>query len=305
MLRGLAIRETFQKIADCRSAELKKMEPTSVIGTSLLIITGLISYKGFRDQVFLDTHIFHVDKILMHKEYGRLLSSGFLHAGWLHLGFNMIALLAFSLSLEIELGLWNFILLYFASLIGGSFLALFIHRNHGDYRALGASGAISGVVLAAVILMPDSKIGFILIPFEMPAWIFGVLFVLVSIFGIKSQGDNIGHEAHLGGAIIGMICMFALRPIEIWENKGIFLALLLPSLLFLFLVIKNPKVLMLQNYWGETAHSLKETIKNTSSKKKTLINPETELNQLLDKIKKSGIDSLSKKEKKRLEELSK
>ena len=171
------------------------MEASSTIGTIILIITALVTYKGFKDFQYRDKYIFHVDAILRKKEYGRLFSSGFLHANWIHFGFNMIALISFSLSLEIVFGIPWFIFIYVISLLGGSLLSLYIHRNHGDYRALGASGAISGIVLSSIILFPDSKISFIFIPIGFSSWIFGLLFILISIFGIKSQTDNIGHEA--------------------------------------------------------------------------------------------------------------
>ena len=128
------------------------MSDTGVIGTLLLIFTGLTTYKGFSDFKFFEENLFEVDGILVHKEYKRIISSGFLHTSWLHFGFNMIALMSFSWSLELLFGYWKLLFIYFASLIGGNLLALFIHRNHGDYRAVGASGAISGVIFSSIIL---------------------------------------------------------------------------------------------------------------------------------------------------------
>lgn len=276
------------------------MEPTSVIGMALLIITGLISYKGFRDHGFFEDYLFEVDKILIDREYKRLLSSGFLHANWIHFGFNMIALLSFSFSLEITLGYGKFLFLYFASLIGGNLLALWVHRNHGDYRAVGASGAISGVIFASIILYPHSTISFVIIPIEIKSWIFGLLFILISIFGIKSQKDNIGHEAHLGGAIVGVILTLFLAP-SFWEiNWWIVAAILVPATAFLILIARNPAVLMIHNYWGENVRS----VQNLRKKRPPAKNKEEELNELLDKIRKYGMESLSNKERKRLDELT-
>ena len=163
------------------------MEETGPIGTLLAIFIFLSSYKGFRDREFTEEYIFDIDRILIDKEYRRLLSSGFLHGGWFHLIFNLIALLSFSKEIELLFGAVNYLLLYFGSLIGGNLLSLYIHRNHGDYRALGASGAISGVVFSSVVLMPQSTISFVLIPIEIPSWLFGLAFVLISILGIKKQ----------------------------------------------------------------------------------------------------------------------
>lgn len=276
------------------------MEPTSTIGTLLLFIIGLTTYKGFKDRSYKERYIFNVDQILRNKEYGRLFSSGFFHANWLHFGFNMIALMSFSFSLELVFGIPKFIFIYVCSLIGGSLLALYIHRNHGDYSALGASGAISGIVLSSVMLFPESKISLILIPIEFSSWVFGLLFIVISIFGIKSQADNIGHEAHLGGALAGVLATLSLEPSLIWTNWWVILMILVPILLFLALIINRPEVLLIDNYWG---------FRNQTNKKKTkpIISPTKEkeqtLNFLLDKIRKEGMDSLSKKERNLLDQL--
>lgn len=282
-------------------------QPQSVLGLLLLFITAAATYQGLRHSIYQYRYDFWVDGLLVRGEWDRLVSSGFLHAGWLHFGFNMIALLAFSFSLEMLFGPWRFLLLYFISMIGGNLLALYIHRQHGDYRAVGASGAISGVVMASIVLFPESEIGLILIPFGIKGWVFGLLFLLISIFGIKNQNDNIGHEAHLGGAICGVLMAIALQPSIVQTNWWIVLAILLPVTAFLILIVRNPAVLLVNNYWGETARSLLERTRNTNTSNYTTNSGPTsqeELDQLLDKIKRQGYDSLSDREKRRLEELS-
>ncbi len=272
------------------------MEETGVLGILLLVFTGLFTYKGLTDRVYYERYLFEVDGILLRKEYTRLISSGFLHVGWLHFGFNMIALMSFSDEIERLMGGPKFLILYFGSLIGGNLLALYLHRNHWNYRAVGASGAISGVIMSFIIFHPNSEIGFILIPFQLKSWIFGLLFVVVSIFGIKSQGDNIGHEAHLGGAIVGVLLTICLSPAVLLEKGWIILAILLPSFVFLYWVIRNPEILMIQEYWGFNTKDLWKNSRMQPTK-------EEEMNQLLDKIRKNGIKSLSKKERDRLKEL--
>ena len=277
------------------------MHNASLFGTIILILAGLVTYKGFRDRAYFERYVFAVDPILVDRQYYRLFSSGFLHGGWLHFGFNMIALLSFSDSLELTYGFGKLCLLYFASLIGGSLLALYIHRNHGDYRAVGASGAISGVILSYVVLEPAREIGFIFIPISFKCWILGLLFIVISIFGIKHQRDNIGHEAHLGGGIIGVLLTPLLAPSFEPVNWWMMLAIILPVGLFLILIIRNPAVLMIREYWGENVHGLKNTFKNqapTSSSDR-----QAELDDLLDKIRQKGYKSLSQKERNRLNEL--
>lgn len=274
----------------------------SVIGIVLTLVLGATSYKGFRDPNYFERYVFDVDKILIAKEYRRLISSGFLHGGWFHLGFNLIALISFSAAVETQLGPGLFALIFFVSLIGGNLLALYIHRNHGDYRAVGASGAISGVIFAAIVLFPGGSIGFVILPFEIKNWVFGLAFILISILGIKRQADNIGHEAHLGGAIIGVLLTLAIQPSLVFESPWLIAGILVPTTLFLYLVVRNPAILMIDSYWGETLRSARNLPSNL--RKSNTVSKEEELNRLLDKIRTKGIDSLSSTERKRLEELS-
>lgn len=281
------------------------MNDTGVIGTLLLLIIAATTYKGFRDPKYFEDNLFQVDAILIKKEYKRLFTSGFLHVGWWHFGFNMIALTAFSWSLEMLFGPWKFLLIYVASLLGGSLLSLFIHRNHGDYSAVGASGAISGVIFSSILLFPSEPIHFIFLPKELgiPGWLFGMLFIAVSIFGIKSQRGNIGHDAHLGGALVGAVITLFFIPFAL-INWWVVAALILPTTAFLILIIKNPAVLMVEGYWGEEINSLKNINKQKPAIKNTRLNKQEELDRLLDKIGKKGLDSLSKEEKNRLDQLT-
>ncbi len=278
------------------------MENASVISTIILIFTSLVTYQGFRMESYREKYVFWVDRILIDKERYRLISSGFLHGGWLHFGFNMICLLSFGEVAEYLFGPLVFLIFYFVCMLGGSFLALWIHRDHGDYRALGASGAISGVIFASIILYPEGGIGFIFIPdVEIKSWIFGLLFIVVSIFGIKHKGGNIGHEAHLGGALTGMIGTFALKPEIALQNWWVLVLCLVPTIAFLILLVRNPSVLLVNNYWGDSIQKIKRNLKRPKPTK----SKEQELNELLDKIRKNGVRSLTSKERARLKELRK
>lgn len=280
------------------------MEEYSVIGSIIAIFTTLVTYKGFKDRGFFEENVFAIDPILINKEYKRLISAGFLHANWVHLAFNLIALLSFSSVIEILFGPLKFLLLYFGSMLGGSLLALFVHRNHEDYTAVGASGAVSGVIFSYIILDPTGTISFILIPIEFPAWAMGIGFVLISIFGMKSQSDNIGHDAHLGGAVIGALMTIAMYPVVLTKNMWIIAALLIPSIAFIVLIVRNPNVLLIDKYWGENIANLKEQIKHSGRSQDRYQSREDELDELLDKIRRKGINSLTDDERRRLDELS-
>jgi membrane associated rhomboid family serine protease len=277
------------------------MVEEGVIGIILILANFLVSYKGFTDDSFFERYKFEVDKVLVNKEYWRLISSGFLHVNWIHLIFNMLSLGAFSGSLESHLGMSGFALVYFASLIGGDLLALLVHRQHGDYSAVGASGAVCGVIFATIALFPNDDIGFIGIPFFLPSWLYGILFVAFSIYGIKSQKGNIGHEAHLGGALIGLLLAVVLYPSALAENYWIILIIALPTLLFVYLIITKPSVLLLNSGFFKPEKKYHDIDHKYKEEK---IGKQQELDRLLEKIKRNGMNSLSAKEKARLEELS-
>lgn len=277
------------------------------IGNIIMLFTLLTTYNGFIKQVYFDRYLFNVDKILIGREWYRLFSSGFLHANWIHFGFNMLALVSFSLSLERTLGYIPFIGLYFASMLGGSLLALYIHRNHGDYTAIGASGAISGVVMSSVVLFPDNAIQILLIPIDIPSWIFGLLFILISLFGIKSQTGNIGHEAHLGGAITGLLLTLLIKPTVAIANWWVIVLMLVPILVFLWIVVYQPDVLITGKFRKpelKIRHSNARTENKNDGATKPRSSNEMTLDDILDKIKRKGMDSLTKRERQELEKWS-
>lgn len=274
------------------------MNDIGLIGLLLIITNLLFTYKGLSDKVFFDKYKFEVDEILLNKDYIRLLSSGFLHVNWSHFIFNMYSLYSFSNMIESNLSEGGFLLIYSVSLLGGNLFSLFIHRNHGDYSAVGASGAISGIIFASIALFPSMSIGFLIIPIGIPGWLFGILYILISIYGIKSKTDNIGHEAHLGGAIVGMLTSLALRPTAFMDNYLTILAILLPTIAFIYIIVTRPHVLLVDNLFFNTHRKLYDIDQKYNFEKVT---EQKEIDRILEKISKKGIDSLSKNEKKALD----
>jgi membrane associated rhomboid family serine protease len=274
------------------------MADTGILGLILIGICILASYHAFKNSVFFDQNSFNTDNILSGKEYRRLLTSGFIHITWLHLIFNMLALHSFSGALEPETGSLRFAVIYLSSLIGGNLLSLYIHRNHYDYSAAGASGAISGIVFASIVLFPEMQIR-ILYLYSVPTWAYSLLFTLVSIYGIKSQAGSIGHEAHLGGGITGIICTAFLYPEMVLQNYIPVAIILIPSLFFIWIIIYKPSILLIDNPFSQQGvHSFESKY---HQKKR---NREEELDRILDKIHNKGMNSLTKKEKEMLEEFS-
>lgn len=207
----------------------------------LIAICSLVSLMGFRDHDFFHRYSFWIAPLQHQQQQYRLITAGFLHVDWAHLGFNMFSLYLFGEELERALGNLQYGLLAFISLVGGNLVSLWIHRSNSHYQAVGASGMVSGLIFSAIILFPDIRIGIIFLPIFIPGWIFGLLFVGISIFGMQAQRDNIGHEAHLGGAIAGLLYTLAIRPEAALAHWQQVLLLLIPSLVLFYGAVFQPQ----------------------------------------------------------------
>ena len=206
---------------------------------AIIVVNVLISYKGFNDLSFFRKYEFHVGSIRSGEQI-RMLSSGFLHADMMHLIFNMLTLWFFAPVVINHLGSFSFILVYFGSLIFGSLLTMVFHKNDYGYRAVGASGAVTGVLYSAILLQPDMILGiFFIIP--MPAYLFGILYLLYSIYGIKAKNDNIGHTAHFGGAVGGYLITLVKEPTLLVEHTLMVILLVIP-IIVLFVMAKMGKL---------------------------------------------------------------
>lgn len=267
-----------------------------MISLILILVTAFVSYRGFKDHFFFEKYEFGVDKVRLYKDYKRLVTSGFLHVNWMHLIFNMLGLYFFAGSLIAMLGPVQFLLIYFASLAGGNLLSLLVYKNQGDYTSVGASGAVNGAIFATIALNPGINIMFL------PGWLFGLLYIALTIYGVRSKRDNIGHEAHLGGAIIGMLLAICLRPSALIENYITILIIAIPTLVFIYLIITRPHILMIDNLFFKT-HTNHYSIDHKYNESKA--SQQQEIDTILDKISKRGINSLTQKEKKMLKDYSK
>jgi membrane associated rhomboid family serine protease len=199
----------------------------------LIVANVLVSMKGFKEYSFLDRYKFQVGKILSGEKI-RTLTSGFLHVDWMHLGFNMYALYLFGDIVARVLGIPSFLIIYFGSLLAGSLYSLQYHKNEPYYSAVGASGAVSGIVYASILLYPAMELYLFFIPIPIPGYIFGVGYLLYSIYGMKKQLGNIGHSAHLGGSIGGFALTLFLYPSVFSTNMMLVIALGIPIVLLLF-----------------------------------------------------------------------
>jgi len=222
----------------------------------IIAINVLFSLKGFNDYNFFQRYKFQPGPILQNKQYDRLLTSGFLHVDYTHLIFNMITLYFFAnvvilffavpSNFTIEGSILQpslireyllFSLTFLLSILGGNFLSLFFQKNNPGYSAVGASGGVMGIVMAAITVLPlDLKIyGFI------PGWVFAILYLGYSVYGVQKQLGNVGHEAHLGGAIMGLAAPVIFYPEIFSQNKWYILGMLVPVVVLLVMAIRAKK----------------------------------------------------------------
>ncbi|HEX8678185.1 MAG TPA: rhomboid family intramembrane serine protease [Segetibacter sp.] len=275
---------------------------TSGFITFFLIITNfLFSYRGFKDHSFFLKYNFQIEQVTVYKDYKRLFTSGFLHVNWMHLIFNMVALYFLSSNLEAYIGPAGFILVYLAGLLGGNLLSLVIHKHDSFYSSAGASGAVISIMFSSIALFPGMRMGLFFLPISLPAWLFGLAYVIFSIYAIRSRADNIGHDAHLGGGLTGMLVAILLHPSALVENFVTILIIAVPSIFFIIYIIKKPGVLLIDNLYYKKNHNLTKEDKYNLTKR----NKQEELDKVLEKIHKKGMSSLSDKEKRLLQEYSK
>ena len=216
------------------------LESFPLVGAIILIINILSSIVGFRDRRFFESYSFEIKKIRK-GEYYRLLTSGFLHVNTPHLIFNMVTLYFFVSFVTYSLGGLSFLILYFASLIIGNLLTLIIHFNQPNYSAVGASGAVTGILFSSLLLFPSIELMIFFIPVPIPGYIFGIGYILYTIYGIGTQNDNIGHSAHFGGAVGGVILTLFYDFDVVYNSKLMLSILCLTTLVagFLFYGKKN------------------------------------------------------------------
>ena len=200
----------------------------------------LVSLKGFKDYAFFERYKFNISAILGGQK-DRMLTSGFLHVDGSHLLLNMFTLYFFADVVIQWLGPVKFLIIYLISLVAGSLLALSFHKKEPYYSAVGASGAVTGILYAAILLQPDMRLALMFIPIPLPAYILGIGYLMYSIYGMKKRLGNIGHTAHFGGAVGGYITTLIFVPSIVTAHPVMVLLLALPIVL-LFILEKLGKL---------------------------------------------------------------
>ncbi|BAO56432.1 rhomboid family intramembrane serine protease [Nonlabens marinus] len=206
-----------------------------IVTIVIIAITCLISFRGFKDYDFFDQYKFNIMGIQRGESY-RFITSGFLHLDIQHLLFNMLTLYFFAGIVVSFLGTISFLVIYIVSLLGGNFLSYMFHKEEYHYSAIGASGAVAGIIYSGILLLPEMMIYGII-----PGYIFGIGYLIYSIYGIKNKVGNIGHDAHFGGAMAGYLVTLIYDFNLIFEQTLIVVALLIP-IIILFVLMKLGKI---------------------------------------------------------------
>jgi len=189
-----------------------------IVTIGLVAVTALLSIQTMNDYSAKRRFMFNAYAIRHRKEWWRFFTHGVLHAGWEHLIFNMISLVFFGMAVEnwfaMEFHPWGrllFLLMYLLALVASSLFDFEKHKHNMHYNALGASGAVSAVIFSSILIYPMGKITFFIIP-NIPAWIFGIIYLAVSSILAKRGQDNIGHSAHFWGGVFGLVFTAACEP---------------------------------------------------------------------------------------------
>lgn len=204
-----------------------------MITITIIIFTALLSIRAFKDNNLMNKLIFNPQRI-KEGEWFRFFTYGGIHADYPHLIFNMFTLYFFGMDVERicksslgnDIGAISFIVLYISSVAISILPTYFKQKNNSAYRGLGASGAVSAIVFAYVLVNPMNFMGIMFIPVMLPAFLFGIIFLLISFYLDRKQTGRINHSAHISGGIYGLLYMtivfFTLKDISLpalfWER---------------------------------------------------------------------------------------
>jgi membrane associated rhomboid family serine protease len=183
--------------------------PVASVIFAITILTSIMALSN--DNIYANM-ILHPYSVYRGQRVYTVITSGLIHNDWMHLFFNMMSYYFFAFQLEVLLGHWQFGLLYTASLILSDLPTVYKHKNDQWYHSLGASGAVSAVIFSFILFSPLIKMMIMPIPIGIPAVLFGALYLVYCNYASKYSRDNINHDAHMFGALSGLLITIALNP---------------------------------------------------------------------------------------------
>ena len=191
-----------------------------MITNSLILVSVVVSILAFQNRELFVKLLFSPYITRANKEWHRFFTHAFVHADWPHLLVNMYVLYSFGTALENyyfsalfdSKAKFYFILLYVGGILASSYPSFEKHKNDTGYSSVGASGAVSAIVFSFILINPAQEMGLLLLPFRVPGFLFGILYLFYSWYMAKKQVDNIGHDAHFWGAVFGVAFTALLKP---------------------------------------------------------------------------------------------
>lgn len=266
----------------------------------IVVITGIITLIAFQKPLWTERLLFRPRDILLRKEYHRVFTSALIHADWMHVIFNLMALHSFGRSLEERHGPWVLTFIYVVSILGGSMLSLWLHRNE-EYSALGASGGVCGVMFATIFLVPGTSVMLFLIPIPVPGPIFALLYLVGTFIALKQGGGRIGHDAHFGGAAVGLLLALLIDVQACLRNPWMFVGALVFSVTCLLVLGRD-----LLNWTGGMPRFGRPSSTPPAGRfghldeNRARREAREEIDRILDKIARRGISSLTEEERRKL-----
>jgi membrane associated rhomboid family serine protease len=185
---------------------------TAPVASFIFAITIASSVWAFYNHALYSNMILHPASVSKGYRVYTVITSGMIHNDWMHLFFNMLSYYFFAFQLEPIIGHWQFGLLYTLSLILSDLPTVYKHRDDDWYHSLGASGAVSAVIFSAILYNPVGTMLILPFPFPIYAVVFGVLYLVYCNYASKRAQDNVNHDAHMFGALSGLLITIALNP---------------------------------------------------------------------------------------------
>lgn len=270
---------------------------------SLCLITVGISCWAFEKRLLLDQLMFRPEAILKDKEWYRILSSALIHADGRHLTFNILTLYLFGIIIEADFGGPALIGIYVASVAGGALLSLYLHRFH-DYAALGASGGVCGVMFASIFLIPGMDVTMFFLPVGIPGPVYALCYLAWTFYSIRRATDNVAHDAHFGGALVGLLLAVVIAPRNCLASPLLFAGSFAFAAVCLYALSRDPmgiSSLLFSAKRQNPADDLRSREYDEAIERKK---ERDEVDRILDKIAAKGISSISTRERATLNRMS-
>ena len=286
---------------------MQTSQPWVLIG--ILLTTAAVTFRALRDRLLFERLLFRPAAILKKREVYRMFSSALLHVDGFHFLFNCVGLFSFGELVESVYGGATLLGIYLASVFGGSVLSLLLHRSE-DYTAVGASAGVCGVLYASIFLLPGGSVCLFFIPIGIPDSVYAVGFLVLSMVALRRGDSRIGHDAHIGGAIVGLLVATLLYPEIALMRPLLWLAVFSVSVAIGVLLVRGSRWLRLPKVGTFTRHLAQEPEYNSTVRYQRYDEAavrrleEEEMNVLLEKISRKGLESLSKRERSRLKQLA-